>query len=296
MAILVLCVNYRSDDETTQLVENIFALAGADEIAVVVTDNSSAGPESPLQARLSQWPRVWVVAAPDNPGYFPGADRGLKHYLRLHDWPDWIVICNTDVEFPERDLFVRLRGYHDREPPAIVAPSVVRVTTGADHNPFARSRPGLLRRAILYSLFTFRYVAYMWFRVASWREQMPSQSHKEVLNEPEAIFAPHGSFLILHRKYFDYGGDLLVGTGLYYEEYYVGEVARILGLQVIYDPRLCVLHRPHTSTSGLNRLQMFKAMKRANRRIMNVFRREFEVEFRRNLAMKRAGKARDKCE
>jgi hypothetical protein len=68
---------------------------------------------------------------------------------------------------------------------------------------------------------------------------------------PERIYAPHGSFLLFHRSYFEAGGTLRYGTFLFGEEIFVAETARQLGLAIVHDPRLVVEHEQSTPSKIL---------------------------------------------
>jgi hypothetical protein len=67
------------------------------------------------------------------------------------------------------------------------------------------------------------------------------------------IYAPHGSFIVFSREYFDRGGTLAHVPFLYGEEIMVAETARRLNLAVVYDPGFQIKHVEH-STTGKNPL------------------------------------------
>ena len=71
------------------------------------------------------------------------------------------------------------------------------------------------------------------------------------------IYAPHGSAILLHRRYFEQGGHLRCSTLMYGEELHVAEQARAAGLQVVWAPMLRLEHRPHATTKGIARAQHF---------------------------------------
>jgi GT2 family glycosyltransferase len=89
------------------------------------------------------------------------------------------------------------------------------------------------------------------------------QSLPDVNTKSEAIYAAHGSFFIFSRRYFEGGGFLDGNLFLYGEEISVAEICRSLGLPVVYEPSLCVLHKEHQSTGkALNRFT-YECQKRA---------------------------------
>ena len=67
----------------------------------------------------------------------------------------------------------------------------------------------------------------------------------------ERIYAPHGSFMIFPKYFFESGCNLDHKSFLYGEELFVGERCRLNGIEVVYDPDLEVLHKEHAVTSAI---------------------------------------------
>jgi GT2 family glycosyltransferase len=88
---------------------------------------------------------------------------------------------------------------------------------------------------------------------------------------PRTIYAPHCSFVIFNRKYFETGGTLKHGAFLFGEEIFVAETVRNLGFRIIYDPRFFVLHREHATTSILKGRKMLVYLREANDYCVNQF-------------------------
>jgi GT2 family glycosyltransferase len=65
------------------------------------------------------------------------------------------------------------------------------------------------------------------------------------------IYAAHGAFLIFSRAYFEGGGYIDDGFFLYAEEFAVAEICRRLGLSVVHDPELRVIHSAHQSSGRM---------------------------------------------
>ncbi len=100
-------------------------------------------------------------------------------------------------------------------------------------------------------------VTWVWFsrQKKAFRLRIPSwASRSEANGGRQRIYAAHGSFIIFSRRFFEAGGKLDDRLFLFGEEIAVGETCRALGLPVIYDPRLSVLHNEHQSVgSGMSR-------------------------------------------
>src|SRR2546427_119628 len=88
----------------------------------------------------------------------------------------------------------------------------------------------------------------------------------------EFIYAPHGALFIFSRRYFEAGGYLDGNLFLYGEEISVAEICRSLGLPVIYEPSLRVLHNEHQSTGRVISRFSFECQKNALRYVSSRYR------------------------
>jgi len=78
-----------------------------------------------------------------------------------------------------------------------------------------------------------------------------------------AIYAPHGSFLILSRRFFEAGAVLKNERGIGGEELIVAETCRRLALPVVYEPSLTVLHNEHSTVGTSLSRSLYDYHKRA---------------------------------
>lgn len=251
---LVICVNYKNENETIRFVKNVLSQRGAEKIKVLVVDNSMCPPADCLTDLFNLHKQVILLSPRKNLGYFGGSALGLRHYVERFTLPEWIVVSNTDIELLQGDFFAILHAEHSISPPAIVAPAIYSSLTNREQNPFLRRRPSSARMHFYSWIFRFSPFLNAYERLSNlkWhtRKMINTKSTNASIKEgrPFSIYAPHGSFLIFHRKYFEEGGTLDHGVFLFGEEIFVAETARRLGLEIIYDPKLKVLHREHSTT------------------------------------------------
>ena len=72
------------------------------------------------------------------------------------------------------------------------------------------------------------------------------------VNAPDA---GHGAFVVLSHHYFEAGGSLDYKSFLFGEEIFLAESCRDLGLSVLYDDSLTVIHQEHASRDLLKSRQ-----------------------------------------
>jgi GT2 family glycosyltransferase len=252
---VIITVNYKAADSTLNFIESTSRLDGFTAVDVIIVDNGSAdGSAARIRQSISNLVNVSLFESRVNRGYFGGANWALQQYLNRGFMPDWVIVCNNDVVFPDSQFLVNL---FQRDPSAapVLAPAVIARLTGVDANPFLRRRPSNWQ--MLRYKFWLSHYYLMWFKqwlapyVRILRHQV--REWRSGATEPmrTRIYAPHGSFIIFGRLFFDAGGTIDDGFFLYAEEFCVGETCYRLGLPVIHDPDLRVWHDAHQTTGRM---------------------------------------------
>jgi len=268
---VVIIVNYKSADPALALLASLERTKAFSENEVIIVDNSP-GEEDLLSMRaaVTKLPNAELIESPTNRGYFGAARFALDHYLEQgNDLPDWVIVCNHDVQIEDREFFSKLLC-QDPRTAGVIAPRIQGLPGRVDQNPFMRRRPGPLRWANLRFISSNYGAAALWdwlsrrkSELRSWlaarrRGPLPDDNAKR-----ESIYAAHGSFFIFSRRYFEAGGFLDGNLFLYGEELSVAEICRSLGLPVVYEPSLRVLHKEHQSTGKVLSRFTYECQKRA---------------------------------
>ncbi len=239
----MICVNYNSESETREFVKAFSTLEGANRMLIAVVDNSDS--EKLVQALHGldcADGTVKVLKPGTNLGYFGGAAWGFARLLEEEKLPEWVAVSNTDIHPVDGSFLEKLRSLSAHSSAAIIAPAIAALPSGAPQNPYMLKRPSYMRMkmsAIIYNNHIFFYLHLSlslikrgiktWFRNAR-EETRPLESC--------ALYAPHGSFVIFHRSYFEKGGNLDFGAFLFGEEIFVAETAHRLKLKVEFEPTL----------------------------------------------------------
>lgn len=189
---------------------------------------------------------IEVLVQPGNLGYFGGAHWALS---RPGVEPAlWTVVSNVDLRLADAGFVQRLLA--QRGNAAVIAPSVTELPDGRQRNPYLSRRPtpaAMRRRALA---FAHPLPARLYVLASRARVRLGRLSARGagVTPQRQRVFAPHGSFVALHRSFFDAGATLEHPNFLYGEELTLGEQCHLLGLEVIFEPALRVVHDAHAST------------------------------------------------
>lgn len=253
---LVICINYHSYHEVVSFSKSLFLQENSENIKLIIIDNSGDFKDKENIVKTcyqsKHIKRIIIYYPSHNLGYFGGAWWGIQQYLKDFDLPEWTIVSNPDIQFAISDFFVKLLDYHQINPPAIIAPSIILESSGIDQNPYMSKRPSKLRMHFYKWFFRYYPSLIIYQSLSVLKEQVQNYLPKirsKVNNRPISIYAPHGSFIVFHRSYFESGGTLAHGCFLFGEEIFVAETARRLNLNILYDPRLKVIHKGHASTN-----------------------------------------------
>lgn len=253
--VLIVTVNFRHTAKTVRFLNSVSKVKGFPGCHLMIVDNhSDDGSVGTLLRAISEFKNVELLESAMNRGYFGASNWALCHYLASHNAPDWVIACNNDIVFDDPEFLTRLLK-KDPGAAGVIAPSIISGLTGHDANPSIRQRPSEFQM-MRYRLWLSNYYA-MWLkqwlspfvRQARYKFSGRTPPPRRVLSRP--IYAPHGSFLIFSRTFFEAGGFIDDGFFLYAEEFSVAEMCRHLGLPVIHDPELRVWHEEGQSTGRM---------------------------------------------
>jgi len=273
--VLLICVNFRKPAETQRFVATALEQTLNSSLRLVVVENSPSSDEGGVPESARNNPQVKALATGKNLGYFGGAAAALADHLKSHSMPEWVVVSNPDVYFSDREVLHRLCDSHLGNEPAVIAPSIRTVNTSVEQNPYMRVRPSRFRMHLYRWLFS-SYPVDVVYESLSWvkhraLELVSKKRPTEVASSPEKIYAPHGSFIALHRSYFERGGSLEYGAFLFGEEIFIAETARRLGLTVLYEPSVRIEHTERSTAAGLWNRDASRFRKQASRYLAKTF-------------------------
>lgn len=265
LAVDVVVVSHFGSEDVDTLVASLRAQSDA-RWRLMIVDNSTDRHEL-VQLRQHGADDVTVVAAGHNAGYLGGARFALQMGARRSS--NWLVVCNADVVFAP-DFVHRLLG---QDADHVVAPAIISSVSGRDQNPYLVERPRR-RDAIRWRL-EFRWVPVA--RVVLWaayvRARLSRTRGRQPLPAGTHIYAPHGSCFVFPPVYFEQGGELDHWPFLFAEELTVAEECRRLGVPVVYEPDLRLVHREHASTGVWRSREMLEAQRDAVEYAINLLNR-----------------------
>lgn len=270
---LIICVNYNSDEATETFINTALNLEGSENLKIIVVDNSEDREERKFCSKILDH-RVEIILPPKNLGYFGGANYGLEIFLRDNSLPEWIVVSNVDINLNKSHIFKELSdNILFTKNIGIIAPSIIVKPNNFDQNPYIKfrlsSRKVFLYKTLFNFYFSYRLYEELYILKGIYKKQITKINKrlmfnkiKEKMNDSlhkkmEKIYAPHGSFIIFNKEYFLNGGTIQYESFLFWEEIFVAEKAKQIGLDIVYYPNIVVSHEEHISTGKRKSIKMF---------------------------------------
>jgi GT2 family glycosyltransferase len=211
------------------------------ELHIVVADNGR-------EPRTPHLRNAHVFTSPRNLGYLGGCVYALEQWrARGHAEPEWTCISNTDLELAD-DFLMRLAEEAWPDDGGVAAPDI-RLVSGASQNPLLWRRPAramMLAYAVLARSAMFAHTFELGVRVRHALRTLFGIGNARIERDAP-IYAPHGSILAIHRRFFERGARLQYGAMMFGEEIHLAEQTRRAGLRVILRRDLRVVHDQHAT-------------------------------------------------
>ena len=239
-ALTLVVVSYGGVGDATALVASLGAEAPVD---VVLCANKPGDSEAASRA-FADDPRVRVLSFEDNPGYLPALQRALPHV----DTSRPVVLCNCDLVADPGfvdELLAQAAAFPDA---GWLAPAVIG-SLGVDQNPNLLAPPSARWLRALAAVHRVPQVADLLLL----RKEGHSSRTVTGVEPGSAIFAGHGSCVVLTPRFFAAGGSCDYPFALFGEELWFGRECERLGLEVRYVPSAVLRHTEHAATGHRRR-------------------------------------------
>ncbi len=239
-ALTFVVVSYGGVGDATALVASL----GAEVPVDIVLCANKPGDTEEATAAFADDPRVRVLSFEDNPGYLPALQRALPHV----DTSRPVVLSNCDL-VAEPGLVESLLRQVDAFPDAgWLAPAVIG-SLGVDQNPNLLGPPSARWLRALAAVHRVPQVADLLLL----RREGHSSRTVDGVEPGSAIFAGHGSCVVLTPAFFAAGGSCDYPFALFGEELWFARECARLGLEVRYVPDAVLRHTEHAATGRRRR-------------------------------------------
>lgn len=264
--IAIIVVNYRKPELCHALCDSLARAEGANALKVIIVDNGANDDSRRKLASIQESGlNVEVLFESTNWGYFGGARRGLQRLNELGLRPDWVIVSNSDIEFPDRAFFTKLAFFRKAADIGVLAPKILSGLSGWNQNPLMANRPKPSKMHFYKWMFRYRPTCWTYQMLGLTKSLVKRGGRgRQIELGPTEIYAAHGAFLIFSKRYFDSGGSFDHKPFLFGEEITIAETCRRLSLKIRYEPSLTVAHSEHATIGWFPNARMLAFQKEAS--------------------------------
>ena len=263
--ILFITVNYRNTEITENFIQSFENLDLKENASIVIVDNDSTKESKESLKSISKKSKldIRLVFCSNNLYYWGGANYVLKKLnLDIDNFPDWIIICNNDIIFNKIDLIVKLQNIKSNNY-AVLAPSIISTKSKKNQNPHILNPISTLGR-LYYNIFFINSVTgLIIYKLRTMLNNIFNMYSNKKIIKPMEIYAPHGSFMIFSKIFFNNGGWIDSNFEMFAEELTTAEIVKRLKMKIFFNPDLEVMHDEHSISGSRNWKENFYTFKRA---------------------------------
>jgi len=255
---------------TCQCIESILNMEEQEKISIVLVDN-----DEKLQETYKKWDNysaknnIFILKMQKKLGFSEANNKGYQYAIdKIH--PEFIVLCNNDIIFTQKDFVSILENCYDKEGFDLLGPEIRKTLTGEHQNPMDSrirtyweawqtvfyNRLALLLYPLIYS-----------FLLKHQNKRNGIQEEKSAINN-DYYSCKHenivlcGACLIFSKKFIREEKKAFdPETQFYYEEYVLTLRCQQKQYKILYDPSLKVLHGTGAATETAYQEQKIRLKK-----------------------------------
>lgn len=246
-------LNYRTYNDTIDLIKSIKKIKDKNKIHIFVVDNQTNQKELELlKLNISQEDLVVTYIPLDsNLGFANGMNQGIRAAKSIGC--DYIVCSNNDILLPNEFTFSGLiNPYVNNEKVAMIGP-IIKNLSNENQNPLYLKDP--FRKKIKNKIITLFFLNHIFgkslYILRGLIKEYTNKKKKNLDINHSDIYCLHGSFFVLTPSYFHYYDELDKNTFLYFEELILAKRIDLVGLCSKLNTNSYVVHKEDSSTNDI---------------------------------------------
>ncbi len=249
MSICFVILHYKKTEETARCIESILKMQGSNNRWQILVVDNSIGDSSGqiIKERYRHYENIYVIPSEENAGFSRGNNIGYQYGVK-HFCPDFMVVVNNDIEFLQEDFEERLEKLYRQTEFAVLGPDVIHGATGGHQSPIdlrlrteEEAEATIRKNRIALKLFAF--LAPVLSLILDNMYENKGNRLPVSYEERHQQVVLLGACLIFSRKFMDCCQKAFdPETAFFYEEYILACRCQRMGMKMIYDPSIRVLH------------------------------------------------------
>lgn len=271
-----LILNYKNVDETFKCVESIQYANYRNTTIVIVDNGSTDGSYEKLLEKYKNAKNIFIVKSEVNLGFSGGNNLGYA-FIRENLKPDFLVVANNDVLFPQKDMANRIQNIYKNTGFFILGPDIYVRKNREHQSPITLTMPS--KDSIISELTMYKYYI---SNPKKWVTRRKIQGIKNRLCQSNICVnkiyckikkkniidytknhvgcCVQGACIIASKKYIDAEEKMFAPEPfLYCEELLLYKKCIDKGYLIVYDPTIQIWHEDSSTMSKINSSELQKA-------------------------------------
>ena len=264
--IVNIIVCYNNPDEIKDYLKELASLDKCEEILVVIVENAESPQYNFCEEANNSRIQIRYIRSPKNIGYMKGLLYGYK-MIENEINPEWVVLSNSDIQYPQKNIFLKLleKEYKDV---CCIGPDIFVPETGEHQNPGVINRFTRHKIKSYCAIFSNVLTGGFYIYLSRVKKKLKHFTKDHV---PKNIYLVHGAYMIVSPQLMSEMTNFEFKPFLYNEELYVSEMAIRIKKNIYYDPNLQIIHNEHSVTKKLNVKKKAKLLHESYLWIRNTF-------------------------
>lgn len=252
-------LHYKDTAVTERCVQSILQMPHQEKLHIVIVDNDlqeSTKKRQELQLRYADIVNVTVLTITENGGFSHANNRGYE-WIKQNLGDAFVVAANNDIEFVQQDFLHRVESLFQQKNCHIIAPDVIRCSTGEHQNPMdtrlrTKKEADYTIRMNRISLRLYP-ILYPFIRWKLHRDEKKSLEKKkrqeEFYHTAHTNIVPFGACLIFTPEFVKNEQKAFEPeTQFFYEEYILALRCQRTKYSICYEPSVQVHHESGQAT------------------------------------------------
>ena len=272
MTLWIVTVNFENTKPTELLINSLTGSVNLDSTKVAIADNASSSDSIfELKQILKKTSLdITIFSNKTNLYYWPAVKKVISNLkLKIGSYPDWVIVCNNDIDFSDKNFFSELEKINPKKYP-IIGPKII--NSHGDHlNPFMVSPLSKFQKLIWDLYFLSFQLSSLMLLIKKKFSFFNKKTSSFNMAANHNVYAVHGSAIIFSKFFFEKGGWLDDNFEMYGEELTVAEIAKKIDVPVTFIPKLKIIHNEHSSTKMLDHKILFDKAKKTHKYFKSVY-------------------------
>lgn len=245
-------LHYNCFEETKACVDSILALEQREQTQIVVMDNASVNDSlAGLKQTYGDNPQVHILHNESNEGFSAGNNKAYA-YAKQHWDCEFVVFANNDLLFEDKEFIRKVREEYEASGFGVLSPDIFHTTLKIHQSPIDERLvlpvSGVRKTIVLNTVALWIYPLFY----ALFGKNMKETVAAAVDLSYRTDVVPMGACLIISERLME-RKDVIFDpeTHFYYEEYILSWWCAKHGVDIVFQPRIQVLHNHGRATKSI---------------------------------------------